>query len=229
MKLAYWDSDKLPVFVDDSDLASLIKLTEVPSRILKQDYPQAVEIINGEEIEVQGEGGGLRTIAAELLTFHGCVSEALVSAHADSLQVLELDLRSTYDADKIDMLYAVQNVLFNCCNLQRFSFKHMHNEDKDDDQVHILFIEPWACSETLEELHILNIGSQSSTDRVLEDFEVDIGDGSDNTWIWHAEGKMKLTEEIELQITVQIMLMPRLKRLSLNRVQFSRTKRHYIS
>ncbi|KAF9152666.1 hypothetical protein BGX20_005087, partial [Mortierella sp. AD010] len=184
MKLALWDSDKLPVFVADSDLASLIESTQVPQHIPKQGKEGPVfsnEAIVGQETDID-HIGGLRRVKAEILTFHEGISEALVNAHAETLEIIELDLKSVYKADKTDMFYAVQNVLYSCRHLRKFSLKHMHREDKNDDLVHILFIDPWGCSRILEELYIHDIGSWSGESRVLEDIEVDIRDGSGEKW-----------------------------------------------
>ncbi|KAF9342612.1 hypothetical protein BGX26_007192, partial [Mortierella sp. AD094] len=185
MRLALWDTDKLPVFVADTDLASLIELTIVPQRMPKQEEKEGLvfnnEAIVGEETDID-RIGGLRSVKAEILTFHNGVSEALVNAHAETLEIIELDLQSVYKTDKTDMFYAVQNLLHSCRHLRKFSLKHMHREDKNDDLVHVLFIEPWGCSRILEELYIQNIGSRSGEARVLEDIEVDIRDGSGEKW-----------------------------------------------
>ncbi|KAF8950359.1 hypothetical protein BGZ46_004582 [Entomortierella lignicola] len=214
IKSAHWISDMLPIYVDDADLASLIELTTFPKMLPEPDLSFGEERIAEKPIETPVEG--LRFLKVSISIFHQRFSDALVDAHANTLEVMELDLKSVYQTDKTDMFYAVQNILYYCQRLRKFSFKHMLSEDNTDDIAHILFIEPWGCSATLEELFIEKIGSQSGGARVLDNIVVDAG----ITWVWHASGKMRMAEEIEMQIVDQIKCMPRLKCLSLNQVKF---------
>ncbi|KAF9343122.1 hypothetical protein BGX26_006235, partial [Mortierella sp. AD094] len=116
-------------------------------------------------------------------------------------------------------------ILVSCQYLKIFSLKHSIYSDPMDELALILFSDLWACSETLEELYLPQVGSLDAERHFLGDVDVDIKDGSNNVWVWDAETHMSMSSDLETQVVQQIKHMPRLRRLTMNKICFRRTKR----
>ncbi|KAF9915975.1 hypothetical protein BX616_004927 [Lobosporangium transversale] len=103
-------------------------------------------------------------------------------------------------------------------NIHLGLYEDTEQSSTDDCNDILLFKGQWACLETLEELYLSNLGSQSVQERVIGDIEGTEEDGT--LWIWRCSTKLRLEPALEEHIASIVRHMPRLRRMSLNRVVF---------
>ncbi|KAG0322791.1 hypothetical protein BG000_002792 [Podila horticola] len=170
-------------------------------------------------------GQHLQTLYCNLMR----LGEALTESIAAQCQTLEVfvyhqdfssrELGEDYGAATVNVKKTFGNlnrILAACSRLRHFSVTHWCTGSIEEGEGHPLFAEPWACMDTLEELHLHDLNSHRVTDMEC----VDERPAYDDRFIWCRRPKEEMAVVMEGPVLELAMRMPKLRKLTVEAAEY---------
>ncbi|KAG0083270.1 hypothetical protein BGZ92_010920, partial [Podila epicladia] len=170
-------------------------------------------------------GRHLQTFFCNVMRLGEALTASIV-AQCQTLEVFEYhqdfhteESRIDDDATTIDAKTTFGNlnrILAACSRLRHFSVTLWCAGSNEEGEGHPLFAEPWACMDTLEELHLHDLKSSM----VPYTERVDERPAYDDRFIWCCRPKEERAVAMEGQVLDLAMCMPRLRKLTVETTEY---------